>query len=735
MPFHIRTLCLVASVLALASPVPGGDLEGHVRTREGTAVPQVVVSVKGPQSRYTVVSGPSGRIHVGGLPAGEYVLTAEVPGFVVAEAATVTIPETGTREASLVLAPAAIREQVLVSATRGDAAASTLGNSATLLDRDHIEEREAADLARLLEEVPGIAISRAGGVGRQTSAFVRGGESRFARVLVDGVPVNEPGGLQSFGTQTPLEIERIEVVRGAASSLYGTDALAGVIHVFTRRALAGAGPGVHGEVEGGGFDWRRATGGTSGRAGRLDWNAGLCRLTTDNEGPNSRFEQTAGALSAGLVLGTETDVRFAVRVESSDVGTPGQIAYGRPDLDARQERDDVVVSSRLRHVRGRAAHELFAGLADSAQSSFNTEDSGPFRPRLGSRVGTFDVFDFTSPDPFLNDTRRLTAGYLVEAQAGGRHLVTAGVDLEHETGTLGRAPEIVAPARTNVGVFVQDRMALGTRVFVTLGGRVERNDSYGTEVVPRAAVAVRLRGGDDATTLRASGGTGIKEPTFFESFGVSFYAKGNPELEAERSRTFDLGLEQRLLAGRVRLEATAFQHRYLKQIAYQVVDFDTFQGTYVNLGETRARGLELALTATPVSVLRVTAQYTLTDGKIVTSGNSFDPLFAADKPLLRRPRHRGAISARVGGERLNAGATLVAVGARADSDFLGLGLEEADGHTRVDARVHGRLTRALEAFAVAENVFDRAYEEVLGYPALGRSVRVGLRLRTGGPRS
>ena len=563
----------VAAVLLFASSATSfaADLEGQVRAPDGNGIPQIVVRVRGNGTDRTVVSGASGRFHLKDLPAGEYVLVADVPGLVTETGSTVVVAQSGTARAELVLSPTPIREQVLVTATRGEAALSTLGNSATVVDRNHIAERESPDLAHLLEEVPGVALTRAGGVGRQSSLFVRGGESRFARVLVDGVPVNEPGGLHSFGTEMPLELERVEIVRGAASSLYGTDALAGVIQLVTRRALAGEAPGLHAEVEGGGFAWRRGSLGSSGRAGRLDWNAGLLRLTTDNEQPNSAFRETAGAVSAGLALDAATDVRLVARLESSTGGTPGQTAYGRPDLDARYERDDVVLSTRLRHVRGQAVHELHLGLSDTDQPSFDTADSGPFRPRAGDRVGSFDFFDFPSPDPFQNASRRLLGSYQAEVQARGRHLLTAGADVEHETGTLGRRPEVIEPQRTNAGAFVQDRVTLGARAFLTLGGRVEHNASYGTAFVPRVSAAVRVRGGENATTLRASGGAGIKEPTFFESFGVSFYAKGNPDLKAERSRTFDLGLEQRLFGSRLRLEATAFHHRYLDQIAYQVL--------------------------------------------------------------------------------------------------------------------------------------------------------------------
>jgi vitamin B12 transporter len=577
-----------------------------------------------------------------------------------------------------------------------------------------------------------VAVARTGAVGTQGSAFVRGGGSNSARVLLDGVPVNEPGGAFNFGTLLPVELDRVEVVRGAASSLYGTDALAGVIHLVTRQAEEGETAAVHAEAEGGSFRWRRAAGGVSGRAGRFDWNAGLLRMETDNEEPNNAFEQTAGALSAGARLGGRTALRLSLRGETGEVGTPGQTAFGRPDEDASLKRDAVVLGAHLRHARDGVAHGLRLGFAKTRELSLDPLDSGPFTPTWRGRTGAFEVFDFTNPAGFQNDTRRLSAGYQLEAQAGRRHLVTVGLDLERETGDLGsRSDVLLQPQRTNVGLYVQDQVVVGDRVFVTAGGRLERNDSFGTRAVPRAAIAWRALGGEDALTVRASAGAGIKEPTFFESFGVSFFAEGNPDLKPERSRTFDVGLEQRLARSRLRIEATLYHHDYRDQIAFTVVDFSTFQGSFVNVGRTRGRGLELAVDGAPAARVRLHAAYTYLDGRVLVSTSDFDPVFAVGRGLLRRPKHQFALSATAGTDRFDVGATVVAVGRRADSDFAGLGLTENDGYARVDGRARLRLGHGLEAFVVGENLLDRDYQEAFGYPALGRSVRAGLRFRTG----
>jgi vitamin B12 transporter len=727
-----RFLSLVVPLFLLAGPAaagPGAMLTGSVRGPDGGALPHLVLRLSGPEGPRQFLTGPEGHYRVGPLAPGDYTLAVEAPGFRLAPEPRVTLTDGETR-LDLALSPAPVREHVLVSATRGEATLSTLGVSATVLDSAAIAGREAGSLLTLVQNVPGVATARTGGVGTQGSTFVRGGEDRFARILLDGIPLNAPGGLYNFGPVLPLELERIEVVRGAASSLYGTDALAGVIHLVTRRAGPDEALGLRAEADAGGFAWRRFSGGASGRKGAVDWSAGGTRLTTDNEQPNSAFEETAAAASLGTRLGEASSLRLATRFATSSVGTPGQTAYGRPDLDATSERDDFVLGVQFRHARQGLAHELRAGFARMDQLSLNPADSGPYVPRSGDRVSPFEFFDFPEPAGFLDDTRRLSAGYQVELQAGDRHLLTAGADLERETGRLGsRALPLRTPERTNLGAYVQDRLLLGGRFFLTLGGRIERNDNYGTRAVPRAALAYRLREGDDAVTLKASAGAGIKEPTFFQTFGFSEDIVGNPDLDPERSRTYDVGIEQRFLGSRLRAEATLFRHEYRDQVAFRILSFTPFRGSYANLGETRGQGVELAVEAAPLPRLSLAAAYTYLDGEVIVSASE-DPVYAVGEPLLRRPRHQASFSGEAGAGRATLGATLLVVGRRADSDFSALGLTENEGYARLDVRARVALGRGLEAFAVADNLLDASYEEALGYPALGRSVRAGIRFRS-----
>lgn len=726
--FTLLVSIVVGFACASGSAEDLGGVSGALIAPDGVALCHVPLRLSGVGVQQTIVTGPDGTFQVDRLSPGIYVVRSETPGFIVGSDGRFTVTPGSTTYLRVTLAPAPVRERVLVTATRGHAPLSHLGSSATVIDAERIEARRPMTFGGIVEGVPGLSVARLGGPGQQSSVFVRGGESRFARVLVDGVPVNEPGGSINLGPWLPLDIDRVEVVRGAASSLYGTDALAGVIHVLTRRVAPDESLNLRFEAEGGSFDTSRIQTSGSGRIDRLDWNAGALRMETDNEAPNSRFSGTALIASTGAEIGAGTRLRAVVRGDWSEAGTPGQVLFERPDLDALYEHSAFSGSVALRHESGRVAHDLRLGIAATDHLSLNPEDSGPYTASYGDLTG-YSGADYTNPEGYQNDVRRLSASHQIEAQIESRHLVTLGMDLEHETGALGnRREELLRPERTNVGVFLQDRIVIGSRLFATAGGRAERNASFGWVLVPRVTLAFRPRSGENAMTLRASAGAGIKEPGFLESFGQSLFAEGNSDLQPERSRTYDAGVEQRFLQDRLRVEATAFHHDYQDQIAYTVVSVDPYRGTYVNLARTRARGVELALEAAPFAGLHVKGEYTCLDGEIRVSPSDFDPVYAVGRPLLRRPRHQGAFSCRFSNERLSIGATMHLVGRRADSDFVGLGLMENDGYARFDARFRLRLVRGVDLLAAGDNLLDRSYQEALGYPALGRSLRVGLRL-------
>jgi vitamin B12 transporter len=716
-------LSLLLAISTLPLPASAATLEGHVRSADGRGLPLVPVEVKGATATRHVVTGADGSFRVEELEDGSYEVSLDVPGL---EPDLQTVALAAGSRVELTARPEGTSDEVVVTAERAQTPLANVGVSVTSLDAARIGARQATTLLDVLQEVPGVQVARTGGVGRQGSMFLRGGDSNYTRVLVDGFPVNEAGGQFDLGAAVPLEIGSLEIVRGAASALYGTDALAGVVNLITRRGAGG--PQVRASAEGGSNAWWRGEAGLAGAARGVDWNGGLTHTSTDGEVENADFSQTGAAASLGYAPSPSTTLRLVGRFSDAEAGTPGQTVFGQSDLDATLERATMLVGLTATHETGPVVHVLRAGVADSDELSRNPLDSGAWTPRYGTAVAAFPFSDFTSVEGYQNDTTRWSFGYQAEVAPLRRHVLTAGIDVEHETGELGSRDggDLLSPSRTNFGVFAQDRILVGSRAFLTLGARVEENDSFGTEVVPRASLAVRLREGDHTSTLKGSGGMGIKEPSFDESFGTSPFALGNPALDAERSTTFDLGLEQRL-GRRVRAEATWFHHRYEDQIAYHVTSFEPFAGTFVNVGESRARGLELMVDAEPVPALRIAASYTFLDSEVVTSGADGDPLYAAGEPLLRRPRHQGSLWVEGRAGRFSGGGSLTLVGSRADSDFAGLGLTLNEAYERLDLRLRMDVVSRLQVFVAADNVLDEEYQEALGYAAPGATVRVGLR--------
>lgn len=717
-----RSFLILFGLSALsAAAASAAEVRGFVKTRDGLPVSQAVVRLRGSAGTHEAVTGASGEFRLD-LPDGSYI--PSVRGFDV-DPSPFTVRGTDVALA-IALQPAAIREEVVVAATRSRTAISSVGASATVIDAEALKARQTLRLTDVLAEVPGASVATTGGVGAQSSLFVRGGESRFARVLIDGVPVNEPGGFFNFGTLLTPDVERVEVVRGAFGTLYGSDALAGVVALETSAATPVR--RVRGDAGGGdlGSSAFSLTGSES--RGPLSGSATLGRAATDNEGPNADFTSRLIAAAAERRFGAQGGaVAASFRLNRSEGGTPGATVFGRPDRDARYERDLMIATVSTRFRAGALSHAARVGFKRDEQLSINPLDSGSYRPTYSTRAAAFDSFDYPDPAGYANNTDRVFGTYELRGQIRS-HAITAGGDLERETGTLGTVGDTpLAPTRVSYGAFIQDQISMSARAFATLSARVERNGSTGTTLVPHASFAwIATRGENVELLFKAGGGAGIKAPSFFESYGTSSFALGNPDLKPERARTMDGGFTLRV-PGALRFEATYFRQQYLDQISYRIVSFTPFAGTYENLGETRARGVELAAEWRPVPRLRVVSNYTWQKSQVVTSVST-DPQLAVGRELRRRPRNQGSLTAEATIARATLAATIVSTGRRADSDFLGIGLTDNPGFTRLDVRAAFRLNPHARFFATLENATDARYQEVLGFAALPRRFRVSLSL-------
>jgi vitamin B12 transporter len=728
-PFLVAAL----SALAPAPSPPPSALTGRVVDSAGVPVSRAYVRIVDASGKTAegVFSDADGVFRLQIIDASCRVEVA-LTGFQTASVPCAAQPI----EVRLTLAP--LHETVAVSATRTEAPVSQLGASVTVFDAADIERRQSPPVADLLTSSPGVAIARTGGYGSVTSLFVRGGESNYNKVLLDGIPLNEPGGTFNFSNVTSENLERVEIVRGAQSALFGSDAMSSVVQLITRRGRAGTAPRIDAAIEGGGYATGRASAGVAGGTGRADYSAAAVFYRTDNRADNNAFENTTLSATGGVQLGAGASLRGVARAELGKAGAPGATAFGRADSDAFFKRHDGVGGLTFMQVLTPTfTHRATYALSVSHQASTNLLIDAPYTPQVGASMAPFAFEDF--PYDSRANLRRHYATYQadwrpVTAGRFGDHQITGALDWDGERGTLTDAlagTDVVA-RRDNVGWTLQHQ-ALWPRFFLTESVRVEQNDSFGTATVPRVSAAFIARqssGMIGDTRLKASAGRGIKEPTLTQSYSPSPFFLGNPDLEAERSRSIDAGVDQRFAHDRLRLEATWFDGLFRNIISTKTISFSPFTSQYFNIGETRARGLELGGDAAPAPPLRLRGGYTFMPSRITRSTSPDNVVFAEGQWLFRRPRHSGyaEVALTSGPATISLAGTFT--GRRVDSDFSALdpAITSNPGHSVWDLRAAYRISRRLSLTLAGDNLANASYMDPLGYPALGRVFRAGARV-------
>lgn len=598
---------------------------------------------------------------------------------------------------------------IVVTATRGETPGDRVASDVEVIDEAAIERHRWPTALDALREASGVAVAQSGGFGGVASVFLRGAPAEHVLVLVDGVAVNDPAsptGAFDFGNVAIADVERIEVLKGPQSPLYGSAAMGGVIQLFTRR---GAGPARGAlTLEGGSFGtWRGAATAAGGRDG-VSWSATASRRSTDgisaaaarlgnDEEDANRSTTLSGTL--GWAASDALELRLFVRGRRSDTALDQDGPRGDdPNFETSEDAGSARLEARL--------------------------DGGAWRHTLGVDLARIDRETVDRPDAARPETastsdyqgRRWTAEWVVRGAVGPGTL-TAGAEWEEEraeTAFAGSGPfgdfEGGLPAATarTVGAFLQHEAGLGERLLVTAGGRVDHHDAFGSAATWRLAGVVPLA--DGRARLKGTLGTGFKAPTLSQLFDPQF---GNEDLDAERSLGWDAGVEADLADGRARLSATAFGTRFEDLVAFDA-------GGYANVAEARTGGVELEASARPSDRLRVDGSYTWTEARDED----------ADEALLRRPRHAADLDVTVlvaGGADATLGARWV--GKRADLDFSTFPAErvDLDGYLRLRAAASWPAKDALRVFARVENLLDETYEEVLNYGTPGRAAYLGVR--------
>ena len=725
------------------------DLKVKVLDPQSAAVAGAQVALLGDAGRIASLQTTSAEgiavLSISGK--GSYHIRVLAPGFA---------PETVTSSASagdliVNLRVATAAETVVVSATRTLASAEESGASISTLESADLQVMQPTAESDALRFLPGAIVSDTGQRGGLTSLFVRGGDSDYNKVLIDGVPVTEPGGTFDFGTVPMAGVDRVEFLRGAQSTLYGSDAMTSVVQVFSRTGTTQV-PELRLGADGGNFNTAHGFAELSGARGIWDYDVFGDQFNTTGLGVNDNYSNSLQGGNVGVRLNERAWLRVRARHTNNRTGVPGEWNFNGaallpPDIDARARQNNFLGSAEITLLAPSHWQHRFEGYEYNHRTL--NEDTVPDR---GCDPATFNFTDCFFLD--LEHVNRAGFNYQGDYTPRSWAQTTVGYEFEDENGNFNSQYVTTDPLgnpipgasfthglRRNHALFVQQRITRG-RISVVAGVRYVHNESFGDRAVPRVAVTfLGLHGGDvfSGTRLRFSYAGGVKEPSFEESFGITgtYPTNPNPDLKPEENHAFEAGVEQSLMRGKFGFSAIYFNNRFHNQIEFETIPPTYVVGEYVNVNRSIAHGAEVELRGRVWKRLEMDSSYDYTSTQILeaplcTPANYCDPILAAGAPLLRRPKQAGTVRLAYLGPRWGANVGGSFVGRRPDSDFLGLGIDHAAGYARVDVggwyAVHPRVT----LYANVENALDRRYNEVVGYPALPVNFRAGMRFRIGG---
>jgi vitamin B12 transporter len=727
---NMKTALLRSAFLSLAVLGPGISLQAQNDSRfahlsgtlsdsngGGITDVQVEARMEGSSNSQTwlATSSPGGEYSLD-LPAGRYRVRFTRSAFASREMVLDLAPgESRTLGLRLDLAP--LSSNVVVTAYTQPTELAHAPAPVDIVGPQEIEQREAVSLPDLLSTQTGISLARTGPVGGLATIFIDGGDSAFTKVLIDGTPVNLPGGDMNFSNLTLDNVDKVEIVHGAESALYGSDAMSGVVQIISHRGSTRI-PELDLFSEGGGFSSARGGGQFSGLLGKFDYSAAGSYFHTDGQGVNDAFLNRGFAGNFGYSFSDSNQLRLTVRSDASFAGTPGQTLLG-PAFSDSTAYDD------LRQLSGSLNWSLKTG------SHWVHRISG-MEARFLDTAG-FPDFRFFETAQFNR------AGILAQSTYSFRSgAITAGFQYEVENADPNNLSGLHA-RRNNQAGFLDVRWLPVARLTLSAGARVEDNTNFGTRVVPRLGGVYALRyssGFWSDTRFKVSYGQGIEEPTIFESFSQDPCNPGNPALRPEQSHTLHVGLDQFLSDNRVRLTIGFFDsefHNLINQLVGPAnpMCFGGNEMLYFNTDFARARGFNWSGEAHLLRWLTVNGNYSYDDSRVLQTIPDAPSVEQPGNHLIRRPVNSGNAWLNVNFRRVNFNLAGYFTGVRTDSDFDGLGLTRNPGYARFDMATSYAFGKSLFLYARLSNLFDKRYQDAIGFPALGRDYRLGLKYRIG----
>jgi vitamin B12 transporter len=603
-----------------------------------------------------------------------------------------------------------ILRPVVVTATRLPTPSDAVPVAVTVISGAQLAEQGIRTVADALRTVPAASVVVTDAYGSQTSLFLRGGESDYVKVLIDGVPQNAPGGAYDFANLTTDNIDRIEVVRGPVSVLYGSDAVTGVVQIFTRD---GHGP-AHGSLAlaGGTYGTSALELALAGGDARAGYAVGVSRFSSNGVYPIDNQYRNA-VLSGRLRLRPDahTDAALSFRYDDAPYHFPTDGSGAVVSNNQQQLARGPSLGLDVGHVfSGRVEGRVSADWT-RANYQYAIAPNGPNDTRN---------FPFQSADWVTRQGLDARAN----VRLGPNQVLTAGAAFEHQAmeGSTLAGPR----SRDDGAGYVQVATGPEQPLTFAVGARLEENQRFGTYATYRAAGSQRIAA---HTRVVASVGTGFKEPSFYQTFATGF-ARGNPDLKPEHTLSWEAGVVQTVAGERVTVSGTYFHERFRDLIQYSGQPVGPDSVNYINVAEARAQGVELSLRWAVATPLSVDASFTYLDSRDA----------ATNQRLQRRPANLGSV--RLGyviTQRARASLAAVFTGDRDDYDYSGYPPARVTlpPHTRVDLAGTYRVSETrgavpgLALHARIENLLNAGYEDIQGFPARRRTILAGGRLTFG----
>jgi vitamin B12 transporter len=607
-------------------------------------------------------------------------------------------------------------EEIVVSATLIETPVNEIGSSVTVVTDKQIERDQKRTLPDVLRTVPGLNVVQTGGPGGKTSVFTRGTNSNHTKVLIDGIDANDPSqdGVFDFGQVLTADIAQVEVLRGPQSSLYGSDALGGVVNIVTK---SGEGPPqFRGMLEGGSFETFNQSASLSGSVSRFNYAFNVAHFLADDtpvtpldllppgrKRINDSYENTTFSTKLGADVTDAFALSFVGRYTESTLFFTGEDFSFFPSVPAADQSEQ---NARQLFTRGEARLTLF---------------DGAFKNRFGVGYTNYHTTiqapdtGFGLPPENINHGDRIKFDWQGNIELAKGHVLVLGA--EDYKDRLIDSP--ISAENSNAAGFAELQSEILPRLYTAASVRYDNNERFGDKTTWRIAPAYLVP--QTNTKLKASYGTGFKAPSLTQLF-VSFPAFNffaNPDLQPEESEGYDFGFEQPLCDDRFRFGITYF-HNDITNLIGANPSFTSL----INVGQATTEGVEAFASAAITPRFNVRADYTYTDARDDTTGLE----------LLRRPRHKASLAATwLPIDRLSISATLLYVGSQVDGNrSFSIQRLDAPDYYLVNLAADYDCGHGVTVFARIDNLLDRRYENPTGFQRPGFAAYAGLRVAFGG---